>query len=81
MDLDIRRFDQPDEQRPMPLGRFDLVRLGGTSVGRASYQPGWRWSLHVGQALGQSSCSVWNTSAWSSRAGIGSPWMTGVSST
>ncbi|CAN5699162.1 cupin domain-containing protein [soil metagenome] len=58
MDLDIRRFDQPDEQRPMPLGRFDLVRLGGTSVGRASYQPGWRWSLHVGQALGQSSCSV-----------------------
>lgn len=58
MEVAIRRFDQPDELRQMPLGLFELVRLGGTSVGRASYEPGWRWSEHVGKALGQSSCTV-----------------------
>ena len=48
MELSIRRFDEPDEERSMALGRFDLVRLGGTTVARASYQPGWKWSEHVG---------------------------------
>jgi quercetin dioxygenase-like cupin family protein len=42
----------------MPLGLFELVRLGGTTVGRARYEPGWRWSEHVGRALGQASCHV-----------------------
>ena len=54
----VRRFDDPDEHREFPLGRFDLVGLGGTSVGRAEYAPGWRWSEHVGAALGQRSCDV-----------------------
>ncbi|MHB8764192.1 MAG: cupin domain-containing protein [Deferrisomatales bacterium] len=29
-------------------GRLELVRLGGTVVGRFTLEPGWRWSLHVG---------------------------------
>jgi quercetin dioxygenase-like cupin family protein len=28
------------------------------TIGRATYEPGWRWSLHVGPATGASSCSV-----------------------
>jgi hypothetical protein len=58
MELAVRRFEQPDEQRSMPLGTFELVRLAGTTVGRASYEPGWKWSEHVGAALGQTSCQV-----------------------
>jgi hypothetical protein len=54
----LRRFEQPDEVRQMPLGRFEVVRLGGLTVGRATYQPGWRWSEHVGHALGQQRCQV-----------------------
>lgn len=54
----LRRFEKPDETREMTLGRFDLVRIGGMSVGRASYQPGWRWSEHVGRGLGQERCQV-----------------------
>lgn len=50
----LKRFDQPDEIREMSLGRFELVRLGGMTIGRATYQPGWRWSEHVGRSLGQS---------------------------
>lgn len=54
----LKRFDQPDEVREFPLGRFELVHLGGMTIGRATYQPGWKWSEHVGAALGQTSCHV-----------------------
>ncbi len=54
----LKRFDAPDEVREMPLGRFEVVRLGALTLGRATYQPGWRWSQHVGRALGQARCQV-----------------------
>jgi quercetin dioxygenase-like cupin family protein len=28
------------------------------TIGRATYEPGWRWSEHVGAAAGASSCMV-----------------------
>jgi len=60
MDLGVilKRFEQPDETRQLERGRFELVHLGGMSIGRATYQPGWKWSLHVGPGLGLSRCSV-----------------------
>jgi len=54
----LKRFDQPDELREFPLGRFELVHVGGMTIGRATYQPGWKWSEHLGAALGQGSCLV-----------------------
>ena len=54
----LKRFDAPDEVREMELGRFELVRIGAMSIGRATYLPGWRWSLHVGRKLGQPRCQV-----------------------
>ena len=54
----VRRFDAPDEHRDFPRGTFDLVEIGGMTVGRAEYEPGWRWSEHVGAALGQEWCEV-----------------------
>jgi len=54
----IRRFDEPDARRDFPLGRFELVDVGGMTVGRAEYEPGWRWSEHVGAAQGASRCEV-----------------------
>jgi hypothetical protein len=58
MDWTIRRFDDPDAQVPMELGSFARVDLGGMTIGRAEYEPGWRWSEHVGRALGQALCPV-----------------------
>ena len=60
MDTDVilKRFENPDEVRTFPKGTFELVRLGGTTIGRATYQPGWKWSVDVGAALGQPSCQV-----------------------
>jgi hypothetical protein len=54
----LKAFDNPDETRLFGKGRFDIVRIGGATVGRATYQPGWRWSLHVGPAVGASRCEV-----------------------
>jgi quercetin dioxygenase-like cupin family protein len=54
----LKRFDQPDEVREFEKGRFEIVRIGGMTIGRATYQPGWKWSVHVGHALGKTSCDV-----------------------
>jgi quercetin dioxygenase-like cupin family protein len=50
MDLGVilERFEAPDAVREMILGRLEMVRIGGLTVGRATYQPWWRWSEHVG---------------------------------
>lgn len=58
LDVILRRFDQPDEVRTFEKGRFELVRIQCTMIGRATYEPGWRWSEHVGAAIGQVSCQV-----------------------
>jgi len=57
-DVILKRFEQPDEVRVLAKGRFELVHLGGLTIGRATYEPGWRWSEHVGPELGQTRCSV-----------------------
>jgi hypothetical protein len=54
----LKRFDAPDEVREMTLGRFEIVRLGGVTIGRATYQPGWKWSVHVGPGVGAERCAV-----------------------
>jgi quercetin dioxygenase-like cupin family protein len=58
LDSILRRFEAPDETRTFPRGRFELVSIAGVTVGRASYEPGWRWSVDVGEALGKQSCDV-----------------------
>jgi quercetin dioxygenase-like cupin family protein len=58
LDVILRRFEQPDEVREMVKGRFELVRIGELTIGRATYQPGWKWSEHVGPTVGTTRCSV-----------------------
>ena len=57
-DVILKRFETPDEVREMVKGRFEIVRLGGMTIGRATYEPGWRWSEHVGPGVGATRCSV-----------------------
>jgi quercetin dioxygenase-like cupin family protein len=54
----LKRFEAPDEIRLMQKGRFELVHIGGLTIGRATYEPGWKWSQHVGPAVGATRCSV-----------------------
>lgn len=54
----LKRFEHPDEVQTMKRGRYDVVRLGGMIIGRATFEPGWRWSEHVGRDLGHEHCGV-----------------------
>ena len=54
----LRCFDEPDEVRRFPKGRFETVSIGGRTFGRATYEPGWRWSLHVGPTVRADRCPL-----------------------
>ena len=58
VDVILKRFEQPDEVRTLEKGRFEVVRIGGLTIGRATYEPGWKWSEHVGPGVGAERCSV-----------------------
>lgn len=55
MDLTLLSLDEPTEVRTFPKGKFEIYRVGPMTIGRASYEPGWRWTEHVG---GAPSCPV-----------------------
>ena len=57
-DVILKRFDSPDEIRTFEKGRFDLMHIAGMTLGKATYQPGWKWSAHVGRNLNQFMCEV-----------------------
>ncbi len=54
----LKRFESPDEVRVMQKGKFELVHIGGMTIGRATYEPGWKWSQHVGPSVGATRCHV-----------------------
>ena len=54
----LKRFDAPDEVRTFEKGKFEIVQIGGMTIGRATYEPGWKWSEHVGRAVGATHCKV-----------------------
>jgi uncharacterized RmlC-like cupin family protein len=54
----LKRFESPDEIRRFELGTFEIINIGGRTIGRATYKPGWRWSQHVGPSLGLTRCPI-----------------------
>jgi hypothetical protein len=58
LEVILKRFEKPDEVRNFEKGKFEVVHIGGMTIGRATYEPGWRWSEHVGPSLGKKSCDV-----------------------
>ena len=58
-EIQAKSLDVPDETQPIPgKGQFEVVHLGETTAARATFQPGFRWSEHVGQDVGASLCPV-----------------------
>ena len=51
MDLTLISFDAPTEVRTFHKGRFEVYQVGPTTLGRATYEPAWKWSEHVGLVL------------------------------
>lgn len=55
---EYKRFEQPDERRPFPNGHAEIVKIGGGTVGRFVFYPGWRWSNDVMPIAKTKSCEA-----------------------
>ncbi|HLN53630.1 MAG TPA: cupin domain-containing protein [Lentimicrobium sp.] len=55
---EVMSFGKPDEVRNFPKGYLELVKVGGASVGRGVFEPGWRWSESVKPIAGTESCEA-----------------------
>lgn len=53
-----KSFDKPDEVREFPKGRLELVSIGGVTLGRAVFEPGWRWATSVQPLAKTKSCEA-----------------------
>jgi mannose-6-phosphate isomerase-like protein (cupin superfamily) len=59
MAIEVKNFDSPDEVRPFEgKGKVDAVELGGQTVGRGTFEPGWKWSENVKPIAKTESCEV-----------------------
>ena len=54
----LKRFENPDEIRNFEKGKFEIIKLNGMTIGRATYQPGWKWSVDVSPLSGTDFCEV-----------------------
>jgi quercetin dioxygenase-like cupin family protein len=57
-DLMVRRFEETNERRVFERGKFEVVKIGNLTIGRATYEPGWKWSTHVRTSGGPATCQV-----------------------
>lgn len=53
-----KRFDTPDETRPVAKGKAEIVKLDEVQVMRTTFEPGWRWSESVKPIVKTDSCQV-----------------------
>jgi hypothetical protein len=55
---EMKSFTKPDEVRTFPKGKLELVNIGGAVVGRATFQPGWKWSTSLQPIVKTKSCEA-----------------------
>mgnify|MGYP001070895194 FL=1 len=55
---EIKSFEVPDEVRRFPNGRLEIVTIGGATIGRAVFEPGWRWATSVQPIAKTKSCEA-----------------------
>ena len=56
--VELKSFGKPDEVREFPKGRVELLNVGGVSIGRAIFEPGWKWSTSVQPLAKTKSCEA-----------------------
>ena len=56
--LQSRPFASPDEVRTFPHGSAEVLKLDEAVVGRAVYEPGWRWTTAMPPIAGTPTCQL-----------------------
>jgi hypothetical protein len=54
----LESFGKPVEVREFPNGRLELIKIGDATVGRATLQPGWKWSTSIKPIAKTKSCEA-----------------------
>lgn len=59
---EVQNMDTPHETRPFQAhGHMDVITLGDFTIGRGTFEPGWRWSADVKPIAGTDSCQTRHT--------------------
>ncbi|CDZ76473.1 hypothetical protein BN59_00742 [Legionella massiliensis] len=56
--MEMKSFDAPEELRELPKTRIEVLNFGETTIMRAIFQPGWKWSECVKPTVGTQSCEA-----------------------
>lgn len=54
--IESKNIDSPDEERVFEKGKVQMISLGDVIFGRATFEPGWRWSECVKPIAQTESC-------------------------
>lgn len=58
MGVTQRSLESPDETRTFDHGQLQVVKIGESTIGRYTFEPGWRWSDSVKPIAKTESCQV-----------------------
>lgn len=57
-ELISKKLDAPDERFDFPGARMDVVSLGGATLTRFVFEPGWRWTDDMPAIAGTPTCQA-----------------------
>lgn len=55
---EIKSIDKPDERRDFPRGHLEVVQMPGLLFGKATFEPGWRWTESLKDIMGTDLCEA-----------------------
>ena len=58
--LSVKSVTRPDEVVPFTddKGKIEVMKIGGFTVGRATFEPGWTWEAHEKPVFGTETCEL-----------------------
>ncbi len=55
---EVKSFGKPDEVREFPKGKVEIIKIGGATIGKATFEPGWKWSESVQPLVKTKTCEA-----------------------
>ena len=56
--FESKSLNLPEEVRKFDKGKVELVNVAGATIGRATFEPGWKWSTCVKPIANTNSCQA-----------------------
>ena len=58
MGVTSRDVERPDETMTFEHGQIQVMKIGGSTLRRNTFEPGWRWSEHLKPIAKTDSCQM-----------------------